>query len=47
MKYYGDNEENTSLADRALWWIKYQDHVITEIRQLRGRMNAATKTGVI
>ena len=40
MNFIGYDEEYTSLTDKDTWWKTYQDHVITEIRQLRGRMNA-------
>ena len=43
MNFIGYDEENTSLTDKDAWWKTYQDHVITEIRQLRGRMNALVK----
>ena len=32
MKFSGYDEENTPLADRALWWKTYQDHDLDKIR---------------
>ena len=47
MDYIGCDEENTSLTDTSVWWKSYQDHVITEIRQLRGRMNTLVLKSII
>lgn len=43
MKLMDATEENTPIEDRALWWKTYHSHIQGEIRQLRGRMNAAIK----
>ena len=43
MRFVGLDKERTSITRRALWWKTYNVHVHQEIRQLRGRMNAAMK----
>ena len=47
MKLTGYCELNRSLTDRAMWWKSYNDHVIEEIRQLRGRTSSGIKRCVI
>ena len=39
MKLSGYDEDNRSITGRTLWWKTYNDHIIEEIRQLRGRMS--------
>ena len=43
MKLSGYDEDNRSITDRTLWWKTYNDHVIEEIQQIRGRMSAGIK----
>ena len=47
MKLTGYCQENRTLTDRAMWWKSYNDHVIEEIRQLRGRTSSGIKSCVI
>ena len=47
MKLTGYCQENRTLTDRAMWWKSYNDHVIEEIRQLRGRTSSGIKLCVI
>ena len=47
MKLTGYCKLNRSLTDRAMWWKSYNDHVIEEIRQLRGRTSSGIKRCVI
>ena len=47
MKLSGYSEETTSLTDRALWWKSYNEEVIEEIRQQKGRVSSAIKLSVI
>ena len=46
LKMVGLSTESTSLSRRALWWKTYNIYVHQEIRQLRGRMNAAIKASI-
>ena len=43
MKLIGYCKENRTLTDRAIWWKSYNEYVIEEVRQLRGRMSSAIK----
>ena len=43
MKLVGDDADNRSLVNRALWWKAYSDHIIDEIRRLRGKFSARLK----
>ena len=47
MKLAGYCEETKSLADRAMWWKAYNEHMLEETRQLRGRTSSGIKTCVI
>ena len=47
MKLVGYDENNRSLIDRALCWKAYNEHVIEEIRQLRGRVINEMKNNII
>ena len=47
MKLVGYAENTRSLTDKALWWKAYNEHVIKEIRQLRGRVSTEMKTNII
>ena len=42
----GMNEGNSTITQRALWWKTYNTYIHHEIRQLRGRMNAAMKSSI-
>ena len=47
MKLVGYDENNRSLTDRSLWWKAYNEHVIEEIRQLRGHVSTGMKNNII
>ena len=46
MKLSGYCEGEKYLTDIALWWKSYNEEVIEEIRQLRGRVSCAIKLSV-
>ena len=47
MTLVGYDKNTRPLIDRPLWWKAYNEHVIEEIRQLRGRMSTGTKTNMV
>lgn len=46
LRLVGMSETDTTIATQALWWKTYNSYVHQEIRQLRGRMNAAMKHSI-
>ena len=47
MKLVGYNKNTQSLTDKTLWWKTYNEYVIEEVRQFRGRMSTGMKNNII
>ncbi len=46
LRLMGMSEINTSITAQALWWKTYNSYVHHEIKQMRGRINAAMKLAI-
>ena len=46
LRMVGLSEIDATIIKQALWWKTYNSQVHKEIRQMRGRMNAAMKTSI-
>ena len=46
LRLMGLSKLNTYIAAQALWWKTYNSYVHQEIKQMRGRINAAMKLAI-